>query len=105
MLRKRGLCAAVAFTLALGLGAAPAAVAAGPSDPGPGGFWASLHSWAHELLVDWLGWGEPEQGPDATYEASDCPEDDSFCQGPTPTGGTGEDGSTTDEGAGFDPDG
>lgn len=104
MFRRRGLCAAIVFTLALGLAGAPAALAAGPTDPGSGGLWASFQSWAQELLVDWLGWGEPNQEPEATYEASDCPEDEPLCQGPEPTGGDGP-GSTTDDGPFTDPDG
>lgn len=104
MFRKRGLSAAIVFTLALGLAGAPAALAAGPSDPGPGGFFAAVEAWTHQLLVDWFGWGEPEQTLEVTYEASDCPEDDPLCGGLEPTGSDGVD-STTDEGPVTDPNG
>ena len=104
MFRRRGLNAAIVFTLALGLAGAPAALAAGPTDVGPGGLWAALQSWAQEV-VDWFGWGESEQTQEVTYQASDCPEDEPLCggDGPLPTGG--EPGSTTDDGPFTDPDG
>lgn len=104
MFRRRGLCGAIVLTLALGLAAAPAAVAAGPSDGSPGGLWAAFQSWAQEV-VDWFGWGEADQNHEVTYEASDCPEDDPECGGLEPTGGVPGDGSTTDDGPYTDPDG
>lgn len=97
------------LTLALGLAGAPAALAAGPGDAGPGGLWAALQSWTQEILSGWLGWGETDrdgtQSPEAIYEASDCPEGDPECDGLEPTGGVPGDGSTTDEGPGADPNG
>lgn len=104
MFRRRGLCAAIVFTLALGLAGAPAALAAGPTDVGPDGLWAAFQSWTQEL-VDWFGWGEPEQNHEVTYQASDCPEDDPECGDVAPTSSGDGPGSTTDDGPQIDPNG